>query len=131
MKVERQDPILLVDLRTAAEVLTGAGALDAPIATLDAAVCELERFGMLVLASSKDKGDPIPDEVRTRWKTWVESRTTEIKARCAGIAMVTHSTAQSMVLRLAAPVIKRMFHAPTKPFNDEASARAWLASQLG
>ncbi|WP_394834206.1 hypothetical protein LVJ94_47675 [Pendulispora rubella] len=129
MKVERQDPILLVDLRTAQDVLTGASALDAPIAILDGAVLELPRFGMLVLAS-KDKGAPIPDEVSKRWKEWVESRTTEIKGKCAGIAMVTSSTAQAMVLRLAAPVIKRMFHAPTKPFSDEASARQWLTSQM-
>jgi hypothetical protein len=130
MKVDRQGLILLIDLRQAEQVLTSSDAIERPIAILDGAVRELDRFGLLVFAGGGDKAPRTPGEVRRRWKAWLRSRDAEMQAKCAGVAMVTTSAARAMLLRVAEPAIRRMFHAPTAPFADEPSARAWLSARL-
>lgn len=130
MNVERQDPILVVDLHATEALLTTTDAIERPIAILDGAVLELDHFGLLVLAGGGDKAPRTPAAVRRRWKQWLASRAGELDAKCVGVATVTTSTARATLLRLAAPAIRRMFHAPTAPFTDEDAARAWLAAQL-
>lgn len=130
MNVVRQDPVLLVDLRGAEEMLTDVAAIERPIAILDGAVHELDRFGLLVLAGGGDKAPRTPGAVRKRWKAWLKSRDATMQQKCAGVAMVTTSSARVVLLRLAEPAIRRMFHAPTAPFTNESSARAWLAAQI-
>ena len=121
---------MVVDLRGAEDALTDAAAIEGPIAALDGAVRELERFGLLVLAGGGDKAPRTPGAVRRRWKEWLKSREPEMKAKCAGVATVTASPARALLLRLAEPAIRRMFHAPTAPFTDETTARAWLSERI-
>lgn len=130
MNVERQDPIVVVELAAAEEVLTDVEAMERPIAVLDGAIRELDRFGLLVLAGGGDKAPRTPAQVRRRWRAWLTSREAEMKTKCVGVATVTTSAARATLLRLAAPAIRRMFHAPTAPFVEESAARKWLFEQL-
>jgi hypothetical protein len=128
--VEREDPIVVVDLADAEASLSSSSALSAPIEALDAAVSELPQFGLLVLTGSGDKAPRTPGEVRQRWKAWLRSRESVLAERCAGVAMVTSSSARLLLLMATRRAVRRMFHAPSEPFLDEASARRWLLTHL-
>jgi len=130
MMVHREDPIVVVDLRGSEGMMTTPEALDRPIAALDSAVRELDSFGLLVLAGGDDRAPRTPSEVRRRWRSWVKSRSSELSARCTGVALVTTSRARLVLLRLSEPAIRRMFHAPSRPFMEEASARSWLSKRV-
>jgi hypothetical protein len=131
MIVHREDPIVVVELQSAEGLAQSGDSFERPLAILDGAVRELHRFGLLVLAGGGDAAPRTPGEVRKRWKAWLRSRSAELEAKCAGVAIVTTSPARALLLRAAEPAVRRAFHAATRPFLDEASAREWLSSQIG
>jgi hypothetical protein len=130
VRVEREDSIVVVDLADAEASFSSSSALNAPIEALDAAVSELPRFGLLVLTGSRDDAPRTPGEVRKRWKAWLRSRESVLAERCAGVAMVTSSSARLLLLMTTKRAVQRMFHAPSEPFLDEAKARRWLLTHL-
>lgn len=123
MKIEPQPGIILVTLEREA---SAGDELETAMRALDAAIADVARFGLLVRTGGGQDAPRTPPEVRERWRAWLDARRDVFETKCQGVALITTRT---LLVKLAAPLLRRMFRAPCRPFADEIAARAWLSAQ--
>lgn len=87
-----------------------------------------DRFAIAMVSNNEERGDPAAQKYMNGW---IKQHRSQIGARCAGIAMVTHSSKFIAVYKLiAGQVIKRMYDCPGKLFTNMDEANAWLNGQI-